>query len=203
MTETKKTNRLTVKDIITVLILTILIVVFSFFMSSLTMFNHILNLVFTVGIILFIIAPVFLVMVHRVNKGGVMAIFMGIIAVIYIIMGYWYVGLLTVLAAIPCEIIMAKPDSYKRPWKNTVLFAIFGLSLLSTNFLPVWWFWEAFEKTALSGGMSAGYIQAYRDFYTNPPIVAGIIAFSLLASVMGCRAGYGLLNGYFKKAGLI
>jgi putative ECF transporter S component (TIGR02185 family) len=203
MTETKKSTRLTVKDSITVVILTILIVVFSFLMSSFTRFNHILNLVFTVGIILFIIAPVFLVMVHRVNKRGVMALFMGIIAVIYLLMGYWYVGALTALAAIPCEIIMAKPGSYKRPWKNTVLFAVFSLSLLATNFLPIWWFWDAFEKTALSGGMSAEYIQTYRDFYTNPRIVAGILAFSLLSAVLGCRAGYGLLNNYFKKAGLV
>lgn len=203
MTQTKKPNKLTVKDLITVVILTILIIVVSFLFSFLTMFNYVLNLVFTVGIVIFICAPIFLVMVHRVNKSGVMAVFMGIIAVMFTLMGYWYVGIMTVLAALVCELIMSKPGSYKNHRKITALFAVFSLSLLATNFLPVWWFWDSFERTALSGGMSAEYIRTYRDFYTNPLIVAGIIGFSLVAAVTGCAAGYRLLNNYFRKAGLV
>ncbi|MDR2202193.1 MAG: MptD family putative ECF transporter S component [Clostridiales bacterium] len=198
---TTSSRKLTVKDIITLTVLTVLMIVIAFGLNTATMFNHILNLVFAMGLICFLIAPLYVLMAHRVNKTGTIAFFMVAYALANTVMGYWYVGLFIAVCAVVCEVIMFKPNSYKTPWKNCIAFGIFSFTMLSTSFLPLWLFWDKFYATSTASGMSAEYLNTFKNFYTNGGILTGIAAFTVCAAVLGVIVGYVILNKYFKKAG--
>ena len=70
------TAKLTIKDVITTVLLSALLVVIQFIVNIVCMANHFVSMTLSVGFSVFICAPVYFLMVQRVGKRGVSFIYM-------------------------------------------------------------------------------------------------------------------------------
>ena len=64
----EKTNKCTVKDVITTVLLTVLLIVIQLIVNMVCMANDFVSMVLSVGITMLLCAPVYFLMVSRVHK---------------------------------------------------------------------------------------------------------------------------------------
>jgi energy-coupling factor transport system substrate-specific component len=199
-TALEKGNRWSVKDITLTVIFSVLAIAILVAVNFITMFNTTLNLVFAMGIIVFLISPLYVFVSTRVNKRFVTTVFF-VIYLIYIFFTTWYNGLLFVATLMVVEAFMWKKDSYKSLWKNTVAYSLVGAAAVSMSF-TTFAFWEDYQSMALQSGMPQEYLDAFWATYTDPVLVIGVYAFTIACCVAGCLLSRAVLKKHFDKAGV-
>ena len=80
----------TVKDVITTVLLSAVLIVIQFVVNMVCMANDFVSMVLSVGITMFLCAPVYMLMVSRIGKRFVTLIYMTILGVIFLLMGNWF-----------------------------------------------------------------------------------------------------------------
>ncbi|MDR0669693.1 MAG: MptD family putative ECF transporter S component [Treponema sp.] len=196
-------SRFGVKDVITTVILSVLIIVIQLVINAVCMLNHFVSMVFTIGIICFVCAPVYVLMVRRVAKRMVTLLYMTLVGLMYLIMGNWFLLPYLVIVGLLCEIILWKEGSYQNYRKISTAWILQGGLYTGINLLPLWFFWEDFEKNVLSSGMSQDYIDSYVNYYSRPLWILAIVLINLICALLGCFLARGLMNKHFAKAGIL
>lgn len=196
-----KGNKWSVKDIILAVIFSVLAIVILMVVNFATMFNSTINLVFAMGVIFFLISPLYIFAANKINKRFVMTIFFAIY-LIYTFFTTWYNGLAIVLALIIIEVFMWKKDSYKTLWKSIIAYTVMGAATVSLSF-TTFIFWDSYKTMALQSGMAEGYLEVFQATYTNPGIIAGIYAFTVICCIAGCLLSNLMFKKYFKKTGIL
>ncbi|MDR3342358.1 MAG: MptD family putative ECF transporter S component [Treponema sp.] len=72
------------------------------------MLNHFVSMVFTIGIIYFVCAPVYVLMVRRVAKRMVTLIYLPLVGLMYFIMGDWFLLPYFFVIGVLCELLLWK-----------------------------------------------------------------------------------------------
>ena len=196
-------NRLGVRDVITTVILSVLLIVMQLVVNAVCMLNHFVSMVFTIGIICFVCAPVYTLMVRRVAKRFVTLIYMTLTGLVYLIMGDWFLLPYLVIMGLLCEIILWKEGSYQSYRKISAAWALQSVLYTGVNLLPIWFFWEDFEKNVLASGMPQDYIDSYTAYYSQPFWIAAIILINLICGVLGCVFAGALMKKHFSRAGAL
>ena len=200
-TAVEKGNRWSVKDIILTVVMSAVAIAIMMVISFGTMFNHVLNLIFTMGIVFFAMSPLFVFTAIKVNKRFVMSVFFGLY-IIYSAFSYWYsmIPLLGIMFII--ELFMRKKDSYKTPWKVAASYGLMGAASCGTSYFMLL-NWGSASETMLAQGISQEYMDNYIAWYTNPGIAIGIFAFTTLAAAAGCLISFAMFKKHFKKTGVL
>ena len=86
----KTNNKWTVKDVITTVLLTVLLIGIHFVVITVSMVNQFFNCVLSPGVSMFFSAPVYILMVSRVNKRFVSLASLTILGLVYLLTGNWY-----------------------------------------------------------------------------------------------------------------
>lgn len=196
-----KGNRWSVKDIILAVIFSVLAMALLMVVNFVTMFNDKLNLIFAMGILFFLMSPLYMFIAIKINKRFVMAMFFAIYAV-YCAFSTWYNALVLLAAIILVEVFMWKKDSYKTLWKSTVAYSIMGVATVSLSY-TTFIFWDNYQSTALASGMSQTYLDDFYRLYHTPAVIVGIYAFTIACCIAGCILSYAMLKKYFKKTGIL
>ena len=139
----------TVKDVITTVLLSAVLIVIQFVVNMVCMANDFVSMVLSVGITMFLCAPVYMLMVSRIGKRFVTLIYMTILGVIFLLMGNWFLLLYYVLVGILCEAILWKEGSCQKPKAFCTMESIFcpsGSSGTPTTILR----WQAVWSRATS-----------------------------------------------------
>lgn len=84
----------TVKDVITTVLLSAVLIVIQLVVNMVCMANDFVSMVLSVGITMFLCAPVYMLMVSRIGKRFVTLIYMTILGVIFLLMGNWFLLLI-------------------------------------------------------------------------------------------------------------
>ena len=105
----------TVKDVITTVLLSAVLIVIQLVVNMVCMANDFVSMVLSVGITMFLCAPVYMLMVSRIGKRFVTLIYMTILGVIFLLMGNWFLLPYYVLVGILCEAILWKDGSCQKP----------------------------------------------------------------------------------------
>jgi energy-coupling factor transport system substrate-specific component len=192
-----------VKDVITTVILSVLIIVLQLVINTVCMLNHFVSMVFTIGIICFVCAPVYVLMLRRVAKRMVTLIYMTLAGLMYLIMGDWFLLPYLVVVGILCEIILWKEGSYQSYRKISAAWCLQGILYTGVNLLPLWFFWEDFTKNVLASGMSQDYIDSYVGYYSRPLWILAIILINLFCALSGCFLARRLMKKHFSKSGIL
>ena len=179
-----KKKKWTVKDVITTVLLSAVLIVIQLVVNMVCMANDFVSMVLSVGITMFLCAPVYMLMVSRIGKRFVTLIYMTILGVIFLLMGNWFLLPYYVLVGILCE-------------------AILSLLYNGVNLLPIWFFWDTYYDFALASGMEQSYIDSYVRYYTSPGWLAFILLFTTLMGFLGCMVGSRLIRRHFQKAGVL
>jgi energy-coupling factor transport system substrate-specific component len=196
-------SSLSVKDVITTVILSVLLIVIQLAVNAVCMINHFVSMVFTIGIICFVCAPVYVLMVRRAAKRFVTLIYLTMTGLMYLIMGDWFLLPYLVVVGVLCELILWKEGSYQDYRKIAASWILQGVLYTGINLLPLWFFWEDFEKNALAGGMSQDYIDSYAAYYSRPLWVAAVVLINLIGALLGCLLARALMKKHFARAGVL
>ena len=86
----KETNKWSVRDVITTVLLSAVLIVIQLVINMVCMANDFVSMVLSVGITMFLCAPVYMLMVSRIGKRFVTLIYMTILGVIFLLMGNWF-----------------------------------------------------------------------------------------------------------------
>ena len=115
----KETNKWSVRDVITMVLLSAVLIVIQLVVNMVCMANDFVSMVLSVGITMFLCAPVYMLMVSRIGKRFVTLIYMTILGVIFLLMGNWFLLPYYVLVGILCELILWKEGSCQKPKRLT------------------------------------------------------------------------------------
>ena len=213
----KKINKWSVRDVITTVLLSAVLIVIQLVVNMVCMANDFVSMVLSVGITMFLCAPVYMLMVSRIGKRFVTLIYMTILGVIFLLMGNWFLLPYYVLVGILCEAILWKEGSCQKPKQLTAAWTVAShadkglpaawaggsLPYNGVNLLPIWFFWDTYYDFALASGMEQSYIDSYVRYYTSPSWLAFILLFTTLMGFLGCMVGSRLIRRHFKKAGVL
>ena len=127
----KETNKWSVRDVITTVLLSAVLIVIQLVINMVCMANDFVSMVLSVGITMFLCAPVYILMVSRIGKRFVTLIYMTILGVIFLLMGNWFLLPYYVLVGILCEAILWKEGSCQKPKRLTAAWTVASLLYLS------------------------------------------------------------------------
>ena len=199
----KETNKWSVKDVITTVLLSAVLIVIQLVINMVCMANDFVSMVLSVGITMFLCAPVYMLMVSRIGKRFVTLIYMTLLGVIFLLMGNWFLLPYFIVTGIICVAILWKRGACGDPlglcggwWGGWVVYN-------GVNLLPIWFFWDTYYDFALASGMEQSYIDSYVRYYTSPGWLAFILLFTTLMGFLGCMVGSRLIRRHFKKAGVL
>ena len=118
----KETNKWSVRDVITTVLLSAVLIVIQLVVNMVCMANDFVSMVLSVGITMFLCAPVYMLMVSRIGKRFVTLIYMTILGVIFLLMGNWFLLPYFIVTGVICEAILWKEGSCQKPKRLTAVF---------------------------------------------------------------------------------
>ncbi len=198
-----KKKKWTVKDVITTVLLSAVLIVIQLVINMVCMANDFVSMVLSVGITMFLCAPVYMLMVSRIGKHFVTLIYMTLLGVIFLLMGNWFLLPYFIVTGIICEVILWKEGSCQKPKRLTAAWTAASLLYNGVNLLPIWFFWDTYYDFAIASGMEQSYIDSYVRYYTSPSWLAFILLFTTLMGFLGCMVGSRLIRRHFQKAGVL
>ena len=198
-----KLGKLTIRDLISIIMLSILMIIIFAVVSSVTAVNHFVNLILSPGIWCFICGIIFVLMVNRVKKKGVFFLSAAVFGLFYVFIGYWYVTIYFIIAGILGELFMKKEGSYENRKKVTGVWTAYSVWFAAASMLPILFIWDAYVAAAYADGWSTEYIDVYFNYYTSPMWLIIIFAGSALCGYLGCKLGGKLMKKHFNKTGIV
>ena len=196
----ESSDKWTVKDVITTVLLSVLLIVIQFIVNMVCMINDFVSMVLSVGFTTLLCAPVYFLLLSRVRKRFVSLVYLTLLGLVFLLMGNWYLLPYFILVGLICEAILWRPGSYTKPWRLTASWTVVSLLCNGVNLLPLWFFWDSFYSFALASGMEPSYIQTYAQYYSSPGWVAFIVVFTTVCGFIGSLVGQKLLKKHFQKA---
>lgn len=197
-----QTKKWTVKDVITTVLLSVLLILIQLVVNMVCMVNDFVSMVLSVGFTMLLCAPIYFLMVGRVRQRGVSFVYMTILGIVFLIMGNWYLLPYYMVIGAICEAILWK-NGWKSKKKMTAAWTIASLLYNGVNLLPLWFFWDTYEEFAVSSGMEQSYIDSFVRYYSSPGWLIFIILFTTICGFIGSLTGGRLMDKHFKKAGVL
>lgn len=197
-----QTKKWTVKDVITTVLLSVLLILIQLVVNMVCMVNDFVSMVLSVGFTMLLCAPIYFLMVGRVRQRGVSFVYMTILGIVFLIMGNWYLLPYYMVIGTICEAILWK-NGWESKKKMTAAWTIASLLYNGVNLLPLWFFWDTYEEFAVSSGMEQSYIDSFVRYYSSPGWLIFIILFTTICGFIGSLTGGRLMDKHFKKAGAL
>lgn len=197
-----QTKKWTVKDVITTVLLSALLILIQLVVNMVCMVNDFVSMVLSVGFTMLLCAPVYFLMVSRVRKRFASFIYMTILGIVFLIMGNWYLLPYYMVIGVICEVILWK-NGWESKKKMAAAWTVASLLYNGVNLLPLWFFWDTYEAFAVSSGMEQSYIDSFVQYYSSPGWLIFIILFTTACGFIGSLIGGRLMDKHFKKAGVL
>ena len=200
----EKQNKLKMRDIITLSIFNIAMIVIMLATKMCTMMltTPAFDYLFYVGIMALLCGPVFVVMSNKVPKRGtylVTGIFGGLFI---IVMGSpWFLPVMIAVGII-CEIVMIGEDTYRNPGRNGVAYSIYWALYALGSAIPMFFFKEQYLNSLKASYTDEGLKTLVR-FYGSWDMLLLITVITIVLSAVGFIVGQKLLKKHIEKAKLV
>lgn len=195
-----------VKEVVTTALMSVLAILLMFLGAMLTLFNTRFSMVASGGLGMFLAAPVFMLMVLRVNRCGIMTVFTTLASLVFCTMGnYIYMIPFYIAGGLIIDLIFFKSERQRQNvWWITGAWSLFsGLYLLSTLVPFIFDIQSYIDDVVANRGVGQDYIDAFFCFYTDPMWIAGIAAATVVLGFLGCLVGKMLMRKHFARAGAL
>ncbi len=193
----------TAKDVITTVLFSVLLIVVQFALNAASMVTMFTSAVLSFAIVALVCAPIYFLMVSKVNKHFVSFVYLMMLGSLYFVMGHWSTILWFVFIGILCEIILWKADSCQNFKKVAAAWVTQSVLYIGVNVLSVVAFWDDYMLTAQSQGMSSEYVNAYSSYYRDPFWLVIIVLSTGVCAFLGSLLGKRILKKHFVKAGVL
>ncbi|MBP3222934.1 MAG: MptD family putative ECF transporter S component [Actinomycetaceae bacterium] len=195
-----------IKEIVNVSLFGVLTGVMLFIGAFATVFNEVFSMIFSGPVGVLLAAPVYVMMVRRVDRFGVTSIAAIFIGLLFTLMGgYWYVFPWYVVVGVVVDVLWLRtPDMRRKAWNIIFSWGVFGTLYVFSTLIPIWVEGDKyFESQKTTRGVSESYVQAYQDYWTNSTWVIIIHLVALCASVLGAWFGTRMMRKHFEKASVL
>ncbi len=199
----RSTSGLGIKDIMTAAAMLVLSMVCNSIIAALALPIPIVYLYLAAPIEMFIGATFYLVAANRINKHGLLFIWVAIQGLIYGLLGYLFMVPYFLILAVVCELAMVGRNTYRSPIRNGIGWATLSVGMVIGNAIPLWFAWDTFQSTASAGGFSDQLIDMFVDISTNPWLLILACVLSMIGGFLGVLFGQRLLRRHFRKAGVV
>lgn len=197
-------KKMTVKDIITIVILSVLMIVLSHGIGAVLSFSLFTTLVIAPGVVSLILAPLFMLMAVRIAKRGLFLIYTILTGLPFLFTGYWFVTLYIIIVGLLGEFLFFRnTENYKNSKSLTIFWPIYSIFWVGMSVIPVWFLSDTYAQTALAGGFSQDYVDSLLMYFSTPSWMALIWGLAIIGGFIGALLGRRLLNKHFKKAGVV
>ena len=140
----KEIKKWSVKDVITTVLLSAVLIVIQLLVNMVCMVNDFVSMVLSVGIAAFLCAPVYMLMVSRIGKRFVTLIYMTLLGTIFFLMGNWFLLPYFIVVGFLCEAILWKQGSCDNSNRMTASWTVASFLYNGINLLPIWFFWDTY-----------------------------------------------------------
>ena len=200
----EKQNKLKMRDIITLSIFNIAMIVITLATKMCTMMltTPAFDYLFYVGIMALLCGPVFVVMSNKVPKRGAYLV-TGIFGGLFITgMGSpWFLPVMIAVGII-CEIVMIGEDTYRNPGRNGVAYSIYWALYALGSAIPMFFFKEQYLNSLKASYTDEGLKTLVR-FYGSWDMLLLITVITIVLSAVGFIVGQKLLKKHIEKAKLV
>ncbi len=201
--ENKSSKLLKIKDIVTVAIMLALFLLVSALIGMSTIAIPFVYLYVAPGLELFLGAIFFIVAANRINKRGLLFIWVLLYGILTAAAGYLFMLPYFIVVAIICELSMIGKDTYINPIRNMIGWSLYGAGMFFGIAIPCWVAWDSFKQQALDSGFAADTLQMqYQVVYTPHLFIIGILL-TVVLSALGVLFAQKILKKHFKKAGMM
>ena len=200
----EKQSTLKLKDIITLAIFNVAIIIIMLVtkMGTMMLTTPAFDYLFYVGIMGLLCGPVFVVMSNKVAKRGTYLV-TGIFGGLFItVMGSpWFLPVMIVVGIL-CELIMLGEDTYKSPKRNGIAYAVYWALYALGSAIPMFFFKEQYLNSLKASYTEEG-LQTLLRFYGSVDMLLVITAITLVLAAIGFGIGQKLLKKHIEKAKLV
>ncbi len=193
-------NKLEVKDFITIGIFTAIWFVIEFAFGMLGYIHPFIVAAYV--IILPLVGSIPMMLFYtKAQKFGMISIMSVLIAIIMFLTGMGYLGApFTIVAGLIADFI-AKSGDYKSFKKTVISYGVFCLWICS-NFVPILATAESYRQALTDGGYSAEYTEnLFKAINVNTIAILVIVCF--LCGCIGAFIGKAAVKKHFEKAGIV
>ena len=196
-------DKMTIKDIVTAAIMMALFYGLSFVIGMSTVTFPILYLYGTAGLEMFLGAVFYLVAAHRINKHGLLFLWVMIYAGITAAMGYAFMVPYFIVVAVISEATMIGKDTYRNPVRNIIGWSTYGIGMFLGIGIPCWIAWESYKQQALESGFADATVKLQYDMVSSPLLILIGTIITVALSVAGILSAQRILKKHFQKAGIL
>lgn len=196
-------EKMTVKDIVTVAVMMALFYAIAFVIGMGTVAVPILYLYGTAGVEMFLGSIFYLVAANRVNKHGLLFVWVMIYALITAVMGYMFMVPYFIAVAVISELVMIGKDTYRNPIRNMIGWSTYGIGMMLGIGVPCWIAWESYQKQALASGFTDTTMKLQYDMVSSPVLMFVGVVVTVILSALGILLSQKILKKHFEKAGVL
>lgn len=196
-------KKMTTKDVVTVAIMIALFYAISIVIGMSMVAVPVVYIYGTAGIEMFIGAIFYLVAANRLNKHGLLFIWILIYGLITAAMGYVFMLPYFIGLAILCEIVMIGKDTYINPIRNMIGWSVYGAGMFMGIGVPYWIAWESYQKQALESGFADKTLTLQYNLVSSPKLLLLGVTITVILSALGVLFAQKILKKHFKKAGIL
>lgn len=196
-------KKMTTKDVVTVAIMIALFYAISIVIGMSMVAVPVVYIYGTAGIEMFIGAIFYLVAANRLNKHGLLFIWILIYGLITAAMGYVFMLPYFIGLAILCEIVMIGKDTYINPIRNMIGWSVYGAGMFMGIGVPCWITWESYQKQALESGFADKTLTLQYNLVSSPKLLLLGVTITVILSALGVLFAQKILKKHFKKAGIL
>lgn len=201
----KQSSKLTVRDLVTIGIMSILIIFFGLIVSMVgRLATGGLSIIISGALSAFFCAPIYMLLSFRVAKRGVAFLNAILRSLMYVVMGVPHVLLIFIPAALLAELAMTPADtSYRSLGRTTLSWSIFSTFNALHGPLLFVMLGAKYMMEKAPHSPSAERLALMLEYYYSPMwfVVIGGLAF--IGAAAGCLVGWKLLHKHFVPAGTV
>lgn len=194
-----------VREVVTAALMSALAIILMFARESVTMIHPDAAMVASGGAAVFLAAPVYMLMVLRVNRLGVTTLFATMYSLLFCSMGnFEYMIPFYIAGGILLDAVFLRTEAQRtNPWWITAAWSAFsGLYLISTM-IPVMRNLEAYLNDLVARGFDQSFADSFLRYYTDPAWVCGIAIGTVVCGFLGSLIARALMRKHFAKAGTV
>jgi putative ECF transporter S component (TIGR02185 family) len=196
-------NKLTIRDLVLIGILSALMVVVSNLAGMLVMPFMAVGFLIGSAVSAIFATPIYLLMAFKVGKRGVIFILSIVYGVFASLMGFPHMFIVVLPLGILGELMMSKAEMYRSIKNNTLTWMVYNAIYSLHGAILLWIFGGQYFAENMSGMFSPEQLALMNDLYFNPLIVLAIMLIAAAGAALGCWIGWKILKKHFIKSGLV
>lgn len=192
-----------VREVVTAVLMSVLTILLMFTGSTFTLVNNNLAMVLSGGAAVLLAAPVFMLMVQRVDRLGTATVFTTLCSLIFCVIGnFVYMIPFYIVGGVLIDALFLRKESQRgNLWFVTAAWTAFSGGYLLSTLIPMLLDLQGYlQESVQNRGFNQDFVDSFLYFYTNPVWVITIMLVTMACGFVGCLIGRAIIRRHFSRS---